>query len=307
MGGLLVTGATGFVGRALLAHLRRSRPGQTLWATGLEPRAGDLPVDHYAQADLADPAAAAELVATADPSAVIHLAALINGSSLPDFLRANVTATENLYQALAAQPGALQIRIVQMGTAAIYGVPQSLPIIEDAPLRPVSYYALSKAAQDQLAAAMGFSHRLQIMRARVFNILGPGQGAALVPMTFVQQLRQARAAAASKLLVGDVTPRRDFLDVRDVAAALDALLDQGVGGRAYNIGSGEDISIRQMIEELMRVAGISLPLEVDPSRLRPCDVPVVRADISRITGETSWRQGISWRQSLADMWNASGL
>ncbi|MCE5325604.1 MAG: GDP-mannose 4,6-dehydratase [Planctomycetaceae bacterium] len=303
MARLLITGATGFVGRALIEHLRRARPGQRLWGCGLEPCPADLSVDDYTQADLADPAAAADLVAAANPQAVIHLAALIASDNLGDCLGANVTATENLYRALSARPKAQQIRIVQMGTAAIYGVPQSLPISEDAPLRPVSYYALSKAAQDQLAAAMGLSHGLQIVRARVFNILGPGQGAGLVPMTFVKQLRQARAAKADKLLVGDVTPRRDFLDVRDVAAALDALLEQGRSGRAYNLGSGSDVSIREMIEELMRVAGLSLPLEVDPLRLRPCDVPVVRADISRVTTETSWRPLIAWRQSLADMWN----
>lgn len=303
---LLVTGATGFIGRWVLEHWAEHHPGTEVWSTSEQPRPEDFPEDRYRQVDLRSAGEVRALVAECRPSAVVHLASLIAGGALADFLSVNVLGTETLYGALAEECRGASV--VQVGSAAMYGrvLPDEIPIGEDTPFRPVTDYALSKAAQDQLSHVTALGTDLRIMRARFFNILGPGQPEHLVPATFVSQLREMPDEAGSTLRVGDVSARRDFLDVRDAVAALDALLDRGENARAYNVASGVDTSIEDVIRKLMDAAGRRVELATEEGRLRPLDVPVVRADISRITGETGWGPAVDIETSLADMWRAEG-
>ena len=155
--------------------------------------APDIPAERYCQVDLRDLTATRELVVQSRPTHVIHLAALYK-ASLEDYLGVNVVGTDHLYRALADAQLDPNPRIVQASSVAIYGrvCEEELPIGEDQELRPVSDYALSKACQDQLAAAWGYGRRLDIVRARLFNLLGPGQPEDLVPMAFLGQLRRYR-------------------------------------------------------------------------------------------------------------------
>jgi len=303
---VLVTGASGFVGSAVLAHFRQVHGDIELWATGDRPPPADIPADHYRQVDLRDPQATRQLLAEARCTEVVHLAGLMGGATMADLLAVNVLATDNLFEALAEGLAGGRVRIVQTTSASIYGPvdPAELPISEQHPLRPVTRYALSKAAQDALGRAAWVSRGLDVVTARVFNTIGPGQGCGLVPMTFVKQLRDIQAGRAERLRVGNTGARRDFVDVRDVAAALDLLLTKGKAAQAYNVASGRDTSIQEIIDELLRISGLEVPVEVAADRVRAADAPCIRADVSRIAAETGWRAKIPWRQSLADMWRS---
>ena len=305
---LLVTGASGFLGSWTLGHWRAAHPDVELWATDCRPEPPQSIADRFVQVDLKDPQAVQRLIREARPDGVIHLAGLVGRASLTEHLLANVVGTDNLYTALAECDPSPDLRIVQASSAATYGLvrPDDLPISEEQPRRPLTPYALSKAAQDDLAVALGRTRGLHIVRACIFNILGPGQPDVLVPMTFVKQLVAVRDGLAGGLKVGDTTPRRDFVDARDVAAAFDVLSERGRAGELYNIASGTDVSIAEVIKELFAVAGFPARVEVDSERMRPLDVPCVRADISRITTETAWRAKISLRDSLEAMWLARG-
>ena len=232
---------------------------------------------------------------------MIHLAGLIGPQALADHLSVNVVGTECLYSALAET--APEAKVVQASSAGVYGLVRSedLPIRESLPLWPVSPYAVSKAAQEHLAVAMGRTHGLRIIRARIFNMLGPRQPPNLVPMTFITQLAEVRAGKASRLEVGNTEARRDFVDVRDVVRAFDLLLEGGRAGQAYNVGSGTDVSIRQILDELLRICNMEVPIKVTGRRLRRADVSCVRADVSKIASETGWRVRISLRESLEQM------
>jgi GDP-4-dehydro-6-deoxy-D-mannose reductase len=301
---ILVTGATGFVGLWTLRRLRDARPDAEVWATSERPDPGNLPAPHYRQLDLRDETAVRALVRDCRPTGVIHLASLISGVDLEAYLSVNVLGTGRLYDALAAE-GPDGLRIVQVGSAAMYGAirDDELPVREEQPLRPVTPYAVSKVAQEYLATSAGLSQGLAIVRARIFNLLGPGQPAGLVPMTFVRQLAEVRSGAAERLRVGLVTARRDFVDVRDAVRALDLLLSRGDAGLAYNVASGRDASVQEIIDELLALTGIEVPIEVEASRLRPVDVPVVRADVSRIANAVGWEPEIGLRESLEAMWS----
>ncbi|MFH1689045.1 MAG: NAD-dependent epimerase/dehydratase family protein [Candidatus Eisenbacteria bacterium] len=303
---LLVTGATGFVGRWVLRHWAERHPDVEVWTTSEQPRPSGFREELYRRVDLGVESEVRALVAECRPSAVVHLASLMVGGTLADHLDINVLGTERLYRALADECG--RVRVVQVGSAAMYGRvrPDEIPITEDTPFRPVTDYALSKAAQDHLAHAMALGSDLEIVRARFFNILGPGQPDHLVPATFVSQLRRMSVEGSSRLRVGLVSARRDFLDVRDAVAALDTLLADGANARAYNVASATDRSVEEVIRILLEVSSVPAEIETEEDRLRAVEVPVVRADITRITEETEWRPSTPIERTLEDMWNAGG-
>ena len=146
------------------------------------------------------------------------------------------------------------------------------------------------------------THGLQIVTACIFNILGPGQPDTLVPMTFINQFIDIRSGLVDQLKVGQTASRRDFVDVRDVVAAFDALLQHGQAGQTYNIASGHDISIQEILDELLKITGLDVSIEVASERVRPVDVPCVRASVSKIATDTNWQPRIPLYKSLEDMW-----
>lgn len=304
---LLVTGATGFVGKWVLRYWHRVHPEVELWATSEQPAPPPVPVAAYRQVDLREPQAARGLVSACRPSQVIHLGGLTGRATLADHLSVNVLGTENLYAALADCDPPADLKIVQAGSAAAYGLirPEELPVTEEQLPRPVTAYGIAKAAQDLLAVAMGYTRGLRIIRACIFNILGPGQPESLVPMAFIKQLLTVRSGAADRLKVGNTAPRRDFVDVRDIAAAFDALLAHGRPGEAYNVASGRDVSIRELIDRLLAISGLSVPVETDPDRTRSVDVPCIRASVDKIRAEAGWQVSIEPERSLSDMWKCA--
>lgn len=302
---LLVTGATGFIGKWVLHHWSTAHPEVEVWATAKNSNPGDVNASEYWSVDLLDDRGVRALARACRPSHVIHLAGTTEAASLATHLSINVVGTENLYAALLAIEDRDLPRIVQASSAAAYGqiLPSELPILESQPPRPVTPYGLSKLAQDYLAAAMARTRRLPVIQGRVFNLVGPGQSDSRIPMTLVSQLRAVRNGKIGRLRVGRVGSRRDFVDVRDVVMAFDTLLEAGVPGEAYNIASGRDFAIKEIIDMLFSISGLNVPLEVDATRIRAEDVPCVRGDIGKIVAATSWRPRISLEDSLRAIWN----
>ena len=299
---LLITGATGFVGTWMLRHWRKTHPNIEIWATSHQPdHPGNL-ADHYAVLDLMDNDAVNAFVRRSQPTQVIHLAGLVANASLEEHLAVNVVGTEHLYQAIAGLADAKNISIVQAGTAAIYGpiLPTELPITEENPFRPLTPYALSKTTQDHLAAQYWRTDELKTIRARIFNLLGPGQPETLVPAAFLKRL--ANLQPGETLRVGNLTTRRDFVDVRDVARAFDGLIQMGQPGKAYNIGSGASVPIRDLLNELISLAEIpDVVIEENSTPRRKVDVPDVCADITAIKEDIDWSPEISLPESLEAM------
>jgi GDP-4-dehydro-6-deoxy-D-mannose reductase len=299
---LLVTGATGFVGPWVLRHWREAHPDVEVWATSELPEPASVEAAAYRRVDLRSREDVGALVSECRPSLVVHLASLIGGGDLESYLAVNVVGTANLYRALIEH--APTAAVVQVGSAAAYGLVHAheLPITEDQPLRPVTEYALSKAAQEHLSVVTCLTRGLRIVRARVFNMLGPGQPAHLVPMTFVAQLLKVRDGLAGTVKAGDMSARRDFIDVRDAVDAMDVLLQRGEPGAAYNVASGKDISVKEVIDGVMEAAGVRAPVEVEAARLRLADVPVVRADVSKMRRQFGWQTRVPLQRSLEAMW-----
>lgn len=304
---VLITGATGFLGCAVYDHIRTAYPDADLWATSNKQAGPSIRADKFRQIDLCDKEAIDEFVSICKPIHVIHLAGLVGEASLAEHLRINVLGTENLYNSLTNMVNREEIRVVQASTAAIYGLigKDELPITEDQPPRPVTAYALSKLGQEHLAMAMWRTRGLKVVCARIFNMIGPGQPEGLVPMTFISQLMQVKDGRASKIRAGNLTARRDFIDVTDVALAFDVLMKHGRPGEAYNVASGTDVSIQQVVDILLQISGKQTTLEVVDERLRRSDVPIVRADISKIVTETNWVPKMTLFESLLTIWKST--
>ena len=286
----LITGGGGFVGHHLSALLERS---------GDEVEICDL------ETDITDLDSISARIEDVQPDAIYHLAALAHvGDSWLDpskVLTVNVVGTGNVLA--AARRHVPDATVLTISSAEVYGIvtPDELPLSETSQVRPASPYAASKAAAEQVAlqAARGFGQRVLV--ARPFNHVGPGQAPAFAVPALAKRIVDAQATGATTLTVGTLTTRRDFTDVRDVVVAYRLLVEKGAAGEVYNVASGVDVSIAEIAESLLTLAGADLEFVEDPALIRPVDVPVLRGDAGRIREATGWSPRIPLKATLADV------
>ena len=287
---VLVTGSKGFVGQWLLQHLEAN---------------GDEPVGLDAEVDITDAAAIGKAVGRVAPDAICHLAAQASVSASwadqPGTYSVNTIGSVNVLT--AALSCSVRPRVLLVSSSEVYGRvrPSELPIREDHPFAPVSPYAASKAAAEFAGVQAWLGGELEVVRARPFNHTGPGQRPDFVVAALAKQVAEAMESGADALYTGNLDPRRDITDVRDVVRAYRLLLDLGEPGEAYNVCSGSAVSIREVAERLLRVAGLDLPVVVDGDRVRPVDIPELRGDPSKLQRATGWRPEIGLDQTLADV------
>jgi len=300
-GTTLITGATGFAGSHLLDRFADHAP---LVAWHRPEGQGPDPQRHidWRPVDLLDARAVAAALADAAPSWIFHLAGApqVDTSwrrSVPH-LETNVMGTHHLLEAVRRldQP----CRVLVVSSALVYQMGDE-PIDEHAPLVPSNPYGLSKLAQDQLALRSADEDQLDVMVARPFNHAGPRQAPAFAVASFARQIARIEAGLdPPEIHVGNLDARRDMTDVRDVVEAYDRLMDGGARGRAYNICSGRAWRIGDLLEELLQHARVPVSIVVDPTRMRPNDVPVLQGDATRIRTEVGWAPAIDVERMLSD-------
>jgi GDP-4-dehydro-6-deoxy-D-mannose reductase len=306
---VLVTGAHGFVGGHLLDLLRAEHPQAEVYAL-VRPRGGapGPRPDGAAvlEADLDDAAAVAAAVATARPNRVVHLAgqSSVHHSWIDpgSTLRTNVMGLVHLMDGLRAER--LRPRVLVVGSADEYGIvaEDAVPVKEDAPLRPVSPYAVSKVAQGLLAAEYAKGGGPEVLRTRTFPHTGPGRGEAFAESSFARQIVEAGAGLRPPVLsVGNLDAVRDFTDVRDVVRAYWALLEKGAPGEVYNVCSGRRLRVGDLLRRLIALAGVEVEVRQDPSRFRPSDIPVLVGDPGRLRAATGWEPRIPLDRTLGDL------
>jgi len=273
-----VTGGHGFVGTWLAAHLSDS--GDEVFA----PR--------MAEVDVTDATAVAESMSSISPDAVYHLAGLahVGGSwDAPDrYFRVNALGTLSVLE--AARRCATPPRVLVVSSAEVYGAvrAEQLPVDEDAPMLPRSPYASSEAAAELVAVQAYLGRGLPVIRARPFNHVGPGQDPGFVVPAVARRIVEASRDGRTTLPVGNLTARRDLTDVRDVVRAYRLLVELGSPGQVYNVCSGADVSIEEILRRLLDLAGARLRPEPDPDLVRPVDVPVLLGDPGRLRAATGW-------------------
>ncbi len=290
---ILVTGASGFVGRHLQPALRAAFPDAALLT------------DPF---DITDPAAADSAVGAARPDVVVHLAAV---AAIPaarlDPGRAwqvNLLGTLNVARAVLAR--APRCTLLFASSADIYGASfrAGTPLDEQALLAPLNTYSATKAAADLALGAMA-TEGLRVLRVRAFNHTGPGQAPEFVVPAFAEQVTRIAAGLQPPVLrVGALDPLRDFLDVRDVCAAYAACLaraDALAPGTVLNLASGQPRRVGDVLAALMAAAGVRAEVATDAGRLRPTDIPVAAGDAALARRVLGWVPSIPWEQTIADV------
>ena len=286
----LITGGQGFVGSWLAAHLRAE---------------GDEVVIIDKETDVADPEAIGPAVQRAAPDAIYHLAALTHVGESWDspgqVLRVNVLGTaEVLAAARRHAPGAV---VLAISSAEVYGVvrPEDLPINEQAPIAPATPYAASKAAGESIALQAWRGYGQAVIVVRPFNHIGPGQAPNFAVSALARRIVEARGSGQRTLRVGTLSTRRDFTDVRDVVRAYRQLVVSAPLGEVFNVCSGQDVAIQDIADRLLTLAGAELSMELDPSLVRPVDVPVLRGDGAALATRTGWHPEITLEDTLRDV------
>jgi GDP-4-dehydro-6-deoxy-D-mannose reductase len=305
---ILITGVNGFVGGHLAEHLGEN-PAYQVHGIARAPQLSLARLHdkvHYHALDLRDLPRVRQYLDQVRPDVILHLAA--QASVAKSFQDAINTTHDNLIPSVALLQYVVELGIdpliIFAGSNEIFGtVPSAqMPIGESQPLAPLTPYGVSKAAVDMAAYQWFVSHKVRTIRLRLFSHIGPRQSESYAVSAFAAQIARIEAGLQTPVLkVGNLSARRDISDVRDIAAAYEALIHHGVPGAAYNVGSGVSHEIRTLLNMLVSQSTVPIQIEVDPARLRPVDVPDVVCDNSRICADTGWHPHIPIETTLKDM------
>lgn len=306
-----VTGLDGFVGQWLARELLASGDEVAGGSRNANPSYSILSAEEGARIqwfpfELQSGRQIAEALRAWQPDAIYHLAAQASvkaGFEDPvGTIEANVMGTVRLMEAcVKATPNAA---VLYAGSADAYGdvTPGELPLKESSPLRPGNPYAASKAAGEVVALQYAHTAPMRVVATRSFNHTGPGQRTAFAVPAFAAQIASiARKRQPTVLRVGNLAPKRDFSDVRDVVRAYRLLIERGHAGGAYNVCSSTSVSMRAILDQLVALAGIKVSIDVDPTRLRPTDSPDVVGDNQKLHSHTGWRPARPLTQTLRDV------
>jgi GDP-4-dehydro-6-deoxy-D-mannose reductase len=307
---VLITGISGFVGLHLAEHLLASHPevelvGLRRWRSEMPVVPALTPTVRIMEGDLLDEPSLVRALQASRPEIIFHLAASssVAGSwdTPAEMMQVNALGTLHLLEAVR-QLG-LEAQVVLACSAEAYGVvgESDLPINEGQPFRPVSPYAVSKAAVDLLGYQYSQAFGLRTVRMRLFNHCGPRQSARFVVSSLARQVAGIEAGRfPPRVVVGNLDVRRDFVDVRDAVRAYWLAGTRGVPGEAYNVATGRSHSIREVLDCLRALADTSVEVVVDPAYMRVAELQVLEGDATRFRKATGWRPEIPFERTLAD-------
>jgi GDP-4-dehydro-6-deoxy-D-mannose reductase len=299
---VLITGVSGFAGRRLADDALRQGAAVFGQSRGSSFPAGVTGIS----ADLEDPQAAARLVRECAPDLVFHLAAQTPanapGTAIESWLTVNPLVTLHLLEAVRLhKPSA---RVLLVSSSAVYGhvAPDKLPIDETFALQPTTMYGVSKATQELVGTHYAAEYGLHIVRARPFNLLGPGEPRGMLTSTLAAQVSAiARGQAEPVVRMRHRATSRDYTDIRDAVRAYWLLLESGAPGAAYNICSGVATPVGELAERLLHLAGVSARIEETSHSQDRGDILAQRGQNSALAAMTHWRPRFSLDESLAEL------
>ncbi len=303
---VLITGVAGSGGSYLAEHILQHHPevevhGIARWhSVARYPDLFGGRVTVY-DCDLLDFGSVLSAVEQARPDGIFHLAAHANvraSFEIPAVvLHNNIIATSNLFEAVRHLR--LDPLIQLCSTSEVYGQvdPNDVPIREDAPLRPVSPYAVSKAAQDLLGWSYFTTYGMRIIRTRMFTYLNPRR-TDLFATAFARQIAWIEEGMAAELVHGNLESVRTFIDVRDAMRAYWETLVHCRPGEVYNIGGVTTMTVGECLERLIALARVPIPTRLDPALVRPKDVTLQIPCVDKFIQATGWAPRISFEESL---------
>ena len=312
MNRILVTGFSGFVGKYLISHLSKKKMKFEILGVDLNEPEYEYNYSEYLstkfeKVDLLDSIKLRNLINLFQPNYIMHLASYSSvGLSWKNpslSFKNNMNIFLNMMEIIRELSP--KCRILSIGSSEEYGnvSGDKFPLKEEYSLNPVSPYAVARVSQEQLSKVYCDGYGLDVVMTRSFNHIGVGQKDIFVISSFTKQLVEIKKGIKKekKLVTGDITIVRDFLDVRDVVDAYFRLLINGKKGEVYNVCSGIGVSLREVIEMICKILDIHVEIEIDPSRLRPNDNRVIVGSNEKLRKAMGWEPQISLKESLKDI------
>lgn len=304
----LVIGAAGFVGSYLIEEMHRS--GMECFATKLPQEKLDTPYAKVYDLNILDKEAIVSLLFEVRPDYIFHLAA--QSSVGLAWKNPTLTVDVNIKGSINVMDAVRELyykpRVLLIGSGEEYGHirPGETPIVEENAIRPGNIYAATKACQNMIGNIYAKAYDMELMMVRAFNHIGPGQAPLFVVSDFCKQVAEIEKGLREPVMkVGNLAAKRDFTDVRDVVRAYVKLVQSGKAGETYNVGRGNALEIREILDLIISKSTKEISVEIDPNKIRPVDVPIIEADITKIHELTGWKPEITLEttiQETLDYW-----
>lgn len=304
----LIIGGAGFVGNYLIRHLAEDLKWEVSVTKMSQEDMKDENITNTYNLNILDKEQIRSVLEQAQPDYIIHLAAqssvALSWKNPLLTIDVNIKGSINVLDVIRDMQ--IKPRILLIGSGEEYGhiKPGESPIVEDNVTRPGNIYAATKACQNMIGKIYADAYDLDIMSVRAFNHIGPNQAPMFVVADFCKQVAEIEKGEKEPVMrVGNLSAKRDFTDVRDVVRAYGLLMQKGVKGETYNVGSGHAIAIQEILDRIVKQSDKDIKVEVDPARLRPVDVPIIEADTTKLRECTGWTTQIDLDRTLEETLN----
>lgn len=310
----LIIGATGFVGNYLVKELLANHTIE-VHATKRKKEQLEAVQSEYSMIhnlDILNRDDIVSLLYDIRPDYIFHLAAQSSVSIA--WRNPGLTVDINVKGCINVMDAIRELfykpKVMLIGSGEEYGhiLEGEIPISEENILRPGNIYAATKACQNMIGNIYARAYNMDVIMVRAFNHIGPGQSPIFVVSDFCRQVAEIEAGLKRPVMyVGNLEARRDFTDVRDIVHAYALLIKTGKAGETYNVGSGHSYAIREVLDEIISLSSEDIKVEIDLNKIRPADVPIIEADITKINQITGWEPLIPLKQTLQetlDYWRA---
>jgi GDP-4-dehydro-6-deoxy-D-mannose reductase len=309
---ILITGGTGFVGSHMIDYVLANHPDCHIVA--MKRRRSDMdnvkhvinnPSVTWVACNVEDYGSVEHVFKEYGPfDKIFHLAAQsfvkFSWDSPIETIHSNIDGTVNILEATRKISPDAVVQIA--GSSEEYGYQEDFPLVEGMFLRPLSPYAVSKVAAENLGYQYYKSYGVKTILTRTFNHEGPRRGEVFVTSTFAKQVAEIEKGLAKPVIYhGNLDSYRDYTDVRDVVRAYWIATEKCDYGEPYNICSGNLTKIEDVLKRFIELSPMDIKTEVDPNRLRPSDLVKLMGDNSKFVAKTGWTPTISVDKMLVDI------
>ena len=301
----LIIGAAGFVGGYLADHLQK----ECEWSVCVTKMPQEVCLIENVEVydlDVLEKNAIEQLLEQVAPDYIFHLAAQSSVAvswKRPDLtVDVNIKGCVNVLEAIRKMEK--KPRVLLIGSSEEYGPvkQEENPVKETQMLQPGNIYAATKVCQNMIGKIYADAYQMDVMMVRAFNHIGPKQAPLFVVSDFCKQVAEIEKGQKEPVMyVGNLSAMRDFTDVRDIVRAYAMLIQKGRAGETYNVGSGTAIEIRELLDKILKLSTKEIKVEIDEKKLRPVDVKIVEADVSKLVEETGWERRFELEDTLKDI------
>lgn len=290
----LIIGSSGFVGTSLKKILEDNQ--RDIIGTYLK---NDNDKENTFFLDLKDFNSVDKLISKIKPDEIINLSGSMNRNFIDEILGTNIISSINLYESVLKNK--INPKLISVSSSAQYGIQNHKnPVRESDPRNPVNIYGISKMAQEKISN-LYHQKGLNIVTVVPFNLIGPGISANLLPGRIIQQFREILSSKKRKLVLGNSSTVRDYLDVDDFSRGLILTLDKGISGQSYNFCSGIATEIRSMIELFKKSLKLESPVKFTDNVSNDIDLPYQVGDNKKIYELCGWTPMIKLEDSIDRM------